>query len=283
MDFGYRNGCARHILMVSAAGLLLSSCNAATTLIDKQDLDIQTHMSETIFLDPVPDGEKKIFVAARNTSDHPEIDLKPQLLTKLQARGYTVVGDPKLAHFMVQMNVLQAGPVAPAKKNSFLASGYGSALDAALVGAAAGGLTSYATGNSNAGLGVGLGVAAAGFIADRLIKDVFFTVVTDIQIAVRPEKGGVVRESTRTSRGSDNSARQFHSVQGTGASEGVSTHSTSGSYNSNARTQSIETTSDFLKYNLRDVAYANQVNLKWENAAPMLIDKLSSSVANLFD
>ena len=57
----------------------------------------------------------------------------------------------------------------------------------------------------------------------------------------------------------------------------------SGSSNSNGRSQSYQTTSDFLKYNVRDVAYANQVNLKWENAAPLLVDKLSSSIANLFE
>jgi hypothetical protein len=63
----------------------------------------------------------------------------------------------------------------------------------------------------------------------------------------------------------------------------VTNYSTSGSSNSSGRSQSYDTTSDFLKYNVRDVAYANQVNLKWENAAPLLVEKLSSSVANLFE
>jgi hypothetical protein len=270
---------------ISAIGLsiALAGCQAATTMLDKQNLDVQTHMSETIFLDPVPDSKKTVYLGARNTSDHPEIDLKQPIAEKLRARGYRLVGDPAAAQFVIQINVLQAGPVAPDRKNAFLASGYGSGLDALVAGAAAGGLTGYATGNVGAGLGVGLGIAAASFVADRLVKDVYFTVVTDIQLSSRPVKGGTIRESQTTNRSSGSTTSQSQYSRGVGASAGVTNHASSGSHNSNARSQSYETTSDFLKFNVRDVAYANQVNLKWENASPLLVDKLSSSVANLFE
>lgn len=262
---------------------MLAGCQAATIALDKQELDVQTHMSETVFLDPVSPSEKTIYISARNTSDHPEIDLKQQIAAKLRARGYTIVDDPKQAHFMMQMNVLQAGPVDPAQKNAFLSSGYGSALDGVVAGAAAGGLTSYATGSTAAGVGVGAAVGVASFLADRMVKDVFFTVVSDIQISVRPAKGATVRETTTTNRNTSNSSATKHATTGKGASEGVSNSQESRSGNSNHRSQTVDSQSDFIKYNVRDVGYANQVNLKWENAAPLLIDRISNGVANLYE
>jgi hypothetical protein len=276
-------GAARWLPPVAGLCLALAGCQAASTLIDKQNLDVQTHMSETIFLEPVPDGSRTIYVGVRNTSDHPEIDLKYPLIQKLQSRGYTIVSNPRAAQYVIQANVLQAGPVDPERKNAFLSGGYGSALDAMVVGSAAGALTGWGSGNVGAGIGVGAAVGAAAFLADHLVKDVYFTVVTDIQISERPAKGGVIRESHATSRSSGSSNTQTHFSGGSGASVGVTNYGGSGSSNSTGRSQSYETTSDFLKYNVRDVAYANQVNLKWENASPVLLEKLSSSIANLFE
>ena len=268
---------------VPLLALALASCQAAGTLINKSNLDVQTHMSETVFLDPPPDDRKTIYVGVRNTSDHPEIDLRTPIIQKLEGRGYTVVPSAKSAQYIMQLNVLQAGPVDPRQKDAFLTSGFGSTLGALALGAGAGGLTQYATGNSDAAVGVGLGVAAASFLADQFVKDVFFTVVTDIQIAERPAKGGKVSETTQTNRGTGNSAQQNHASQGVGASEGVGNFASNTSQNSTNRSQYIQTSSDFVKYNVRSVAYANQVNLKFETAVPLIVDKLSNSVANLYE
>ena len=40
---------------------------------------------------------------------------------------------------------------------------------------------------------------------------------------------------------------------------------------------------DFKQYRLRSIAYADQMNLKFEEAAPLLVAKLSSSLSNLFE
>ena len=273
----------RAAVALAAGSVLLASCSAATTALNKQDLDVQTHMSETIFLDPVPDNRKTIYVAVRNTSDHPELDLSRAIAAKLGARGYSVVPNPNTAQFIMQLNVLQAGPVDPRGRDSLLASSYGSGLGSLALGAGAGGLTQYATGNSDAAVGVGLGVALASFVADQLVKDNVYAVVTDIQISTRPVGGGKVQETRSTRRGTASGGSQAHSYSGAGASEGAGNSNGSSSANSNSRDQFITTSSDYLKYNVRNIAYANQVNLKFERAAPVLIDRLSSSVANLFD
>src|SRR4051794_27617302 len=148
-------GAARWLPPVAGLCLALAGCQAASTLIDKQNLDVQTHMSETIFLEPVPDGSRTIYVGVRNTSDHPEIDLKSPLIQKLQSRGYTIVSNPRAAQYVIQANVLQAGPVDPERKNAFLSGGYGSALHPMDAGNPASALTGWGSGNVGAGVGLG--------------------------------------------------------------------------------------------------------------------------------
>src|SRR5579859_746936 len=121
-----------------SAMVALAGCQAASTAINKQNLDVQTHMSDTVFLDPVAQDKKTVLVRVRNTSDHPEIDLKAPIVAALQAKGYRLVDDPEGAHFMLQLNVLQAGPFEPANKNAILAAGYGETLLGAGAGAAIG-------------------------------------------------------------------------------------------------------------------------------------------------
>ena len=45
--------------------------------------------------------------------------------------------------------------------------------------------------------------------------------------------------------------------------------------------QTYHQRSDWERYRTRVVSYANQVNLKFDKAAPILTDQLASSVANI--
>ena len=142
-------------------------------------------MSETVFLDPVPESAKTVYIGIRNTSDYPSLDVRTPLMQAIQARGYTVVNDSRTAHYMLQANVLQAGKL-NGDPNALLSANYGQPL---LLGSAAGALTGAATGNGYAGLGVGLGVAAASWAFNQAYKDVTYAVTTDIQISERPLGG----------------------------------------------------------------------------------------------
>ena len=93
-----------------ALALSLAACAATTTAISKRNLDVQTKMTETIFLDPVPAKQRTVFVQVRNTSDRPDFDIEPAVRSAVEARGYQVVDDPTEAHYLLQANVLQAGP-----------------------------------------------------------------------------------------------------------------------------------------------------------------------------
>ena len=88
---------------------VLSGCSAIHTSVAKKDLDIQTKMSESIFLDPVAPEKRIVFVQVRNTSDKPGIILEPAIKQAILANGYRITDNPDEAYYMLQANVLKAG------------------------------------------------------------------------------------------------------------------------------------------------------------------------------
>lgn len=230
--------------------LSLSGCGALHTAVAKRNLDVQTKMSSSIFLDPVEPEQRTIFVDIRNTSDKPEFDLKPQVVQSLQARGYQVIDSPKRAHYWLQANVLQVGRSNARDTNSALAAGPGMAG-----GAVTGYAIHRATGGSSGGATAGaiVGGAIVGTVVDAMVEDVYYSVITDIQIMERFD--GTVSEDS-----------QHQLIQG----------------DSGSTTSSYQRQSDMRKYQTRVASFANQANLKWTEAEPQLTQGLVRSLAGLF-
>lgn len=266
--------------ITGASLLALTSCSGLDAVANHGDLDVHTHMSESIFLDPVSPAQKTIYLGIRNTSDHPELDFRGALAQALQARGYAVVTNPHAAHYMLQANVLQAGKLSKEQASALLSSAYGQPLQSLAIGAASGGLVGGLTGNAGAGLGVGLGLAAASAALNYAYQDVTYAITIDIQLSERPQNGAKVYQHTHTHRGSGSNRVHVGVTESTPQSYGVET---SGDSNANVRDQFVDESSDFKKYNLRDVAYADKVNLKFEEAMPVLTQRLATSFANLFE
>lgn len=155
MQFGLL---AKTIFIISGIGLAsigFTGCQAAHTAIAKRNLDVQTKMTETVFLEPVSTENKSIFVDVKNTSDK-DIDARVGIEAALKARGYTIVSDPKKANYMLQANVLQIGKSNLNEIRSAFNAGFGNgAIQGAVAGAAAG----YVIGG-----GSGKNAAAAGLI-----------------------------------------------------------------------------------------------------------------------
>ena len=264
------------VFVGAAVVFLLAGCAA----IQNRELEVETHMSESVFLDPVPPALKTVYMSARNTSDHPETELRGPLAQALTQRGYQVVDDPTKAHYMLRINILQAGKLDPADKDKVLGAKFGEAL----MGGAVAGVAANALGaNGRTATGVGLGVAAGIGIANMMYKDVLYSVVVDIQLSERPLSGAKVKTSTASNSSQANLSAQ-KSVS-TSTKGGKTTVAVDASAQSNSRNvnQSIDEEKDFKQYQIRSVAYAEKVNLKFEEANPVLIAKLSSSLSNLFD
>ncbi|MGQ3890136.1 complement resistance protein TraT [Legionella sp. CNM-1927-20] len=230
--------------------VVLTGCAATQTALEHGSLQVSTKQSKTIFLDPVSNSQKTIYVSVKNTSDE-EIDIGPQLKSTLVSHGYKVVKEPGDAHYLLQANVLKVGKMSIAASQSALGAGYGSAISGALAGTAVGSFT-----NSSAGMiAGGLAGGALGLAADSLVKDVNYTMITDIQISERVGRGVKVNEQFKS-----------HLKNGT----------------STMTSQISSRDSQYQRYRTRVVSNADKVNLKFAQARPLLEQGLVKVISEIF-
>lgn len=242
----------RFCLVAGALGWLLTGCAAATTAVAKRQLDVQTRMTESVFLDPVAPARRAVFVQVRNTSDRPAFDLEPAIRASIAARGYRVVDDPDEAEFVLQANVLQAGRTSRTAAENAFGGGFGSTVLGGAIGAGAGRAASE---DPAVVIGGALAGAAVAAVADAYVQDVTYSIITDVQVSQRAGKGVVVTEITRQDL-----------PQGT----------------SGSRVLSATETTEWKRYRTRVMSSANQVNLDFEDAAPELIAGLTRAIAGIF-
>ncbi len=244
---------SKKILIFSLSVALLSGCAATQTMISKRNLDVQTKMSNTVFLNPVEDSQKTIYVQVKNTSDKPNFVVNDELKSALESKGYRVVTSLNSAHYLVQANILQVGKTDPSAAERALMDGYGSSLGAVFTGGAVGAL---ATGWSTKGmLAGGLVGGIVDTVANAAVKDVTYTAITDLQISERVSKGAKIQET-------DESTLQ----QGT----------------SSVSRQTSSSQAGWMRYQTRILSTAEKVNLDFNDALPMLKSGLASSIAGIF-
>ena len=190
------------VAVAGMALLFLVGCAASQTMISKRNLDVQTKMSETIFLDPVGPEKKVIFVDVRNTSDKDNFDIATPIKDAIAKRGYCITQNPYEAHYRLQANVLSVAKTDPTAAQQALAGGYGGPLMSALGGAAAGAAIGGMAGGTYAAAGMGAGAGAlvlggAELVTGALVKDVTFMVVTDVQVVEKAPEGVIVRQDNQ--------------------------------------------------------------------------------------
>lgn len=244
----------KHSFVVIAAllaAVALAGCAATVTALKHKDLEVQTKMSETIFLDPVSPEKRTVWIEVKNTSDQ-EVDLSP-LIGLVTAKGYRVVSDPESAQYVLQVNCLFIGKASQAAIDQSVGVGYGGPLVGILAGAGAG----AAIGRDPLGVGVGAVVGgvlggAAEAVAGALVKVVTYTVVTDVQISERSAMPVAQQQYGTFTQGTQTQVQQ----------------------------QVAETTT-WKKYRNRVASTATQVNLDLKDAKPVLVDRLLKSLAGL--
>ncbi|GGA79497.1 conjugal transfer protein TraT [Neiella marina] len=236
------------IIAFSALAMLaLGGCSATHTAIKKRNLDVQTKMSDTVFLDPVPPEQMVVYLQIRNTSDKQDLNVRSAIENRVVQRGYRITKNPNEAHYMVQANILQVGKVDKREAEGMLQSGYGAGLTGAVIGA--GGF-----GSGKGSLATGLIGAAIGVAADAMVEDVYYTMVTDLQLSERAEEGVVVTENNSASLKQGNSGAK--------------------SVSSSKKTQ-------WHRYQTRIVSTANKVNLEFPEALPSLEKGLIDSISGI--
>jgi len=238
-------------LLIIACLLILSGCAATTLAISKRHLDVQTKMTATIFLDPVSPDKRVAFIQIRNTSDKPDFDIEGQVAGAIMAKGYRLTQDPDEAYYLVQVNVLQVGKIDPTAADKSFLGGYGGALDGYML---AGTASSVLGGSNRTNVGLGLLGGLLGTIANAAVKDVTYAITTDIQISERAREGVVVNENNLSEL-----------AQGTSGSKLVTSNETT----------------KWKRYQTRIMSTANKVNLKFEAAAPFLVEGLIRSISGI--
>jgi Enterobacterial TraT complement resistance protein len=230
----------------------LAGCAATEVALEHKNLDVQTRMSASIFLDVEQNQTNTIFLQVRNTSDK-DINLEPLLKQKLQAEGYTILNSPQNAFYILQVNVRYVGKTSPSALHDSLYAGWGGPMaglsTGAAIGAATGGINGLGYGGAIGGLVGGAGELVAG----SLVKNVTYAMITDVQIMEKTDEA--VKQEV-----------QSHLTEGTGTTVG----------------QSSESVRNRRKYQTRVASSANQVNLKFAEARPVLEEKLAASIAGIF-
>jgi hypothetical protein len=231
---------------------LLSGCAASQVALSKKNLDVQTKMSASLFLDPVDDDRQKtVYLQIKNTSDKSEFQIREDLSAALQEKGFKVVSKTNQAHYILQANVLQVGKSDPNAAESAMYKGYGA--DGALIGMGAAHVAGAES--SQALVGAGLLGGIVSVAADSLVKDVYYSVITDIQI----------KEKLGKNQKSDNHSRHYNESGTSGAT--VTYYSEK---------------SDWKTYQTRVLSSANKVNLELAQALPSLKKGLVQSISGIF-
>lgn len=261
---------------------LLSACTAMHTSVAKRNLDVQTRMSQTVYLDPVEPEQRTIFVDIRNTTAEYQLPLAEDVRQFMQNRGYKLTDSPLGAQYWLQVNVrtvlkerpgkvlmaeygmteqevhamLQPGmaPPEPDETPEQRAERY-NRNTAVFVD------TSISTNLDGKDVARALLVlaafAGAEYIGNQLVQDKYYTMLTDIQIAERiaPDSTEKVQEYS-----------EHQLLQG----------------DSGAMQQLWQRDTDMRKYQLKVVSFANKANLKWQDAEQPLHQGLMRSLAGIF-
>ena len=231
----------------------VGGCSAPHTMIKKRNLDVQTQMSETIFLEPVSPSKRIVFIDIRNTSDK-DLPIQQLIHDRIIANGFTITDDPEQANYMLQANILRIEKSDLRSASSMLDAGFGGAILGSTI-SQMGSYTSRREASREHAKGMLIGATVA-LITDALVDDVLYTMVTDLRVRERPLNSETVTQTEKSRLNQGTSTTQKQRV-------------TSGHAN-------------WKTYQSRIVSTANQVNLEFETARDALMDGLVRSIGGIF-
>lgn len=239
------------ILKKSAVILAIANligCAAVQTSLEHKNLEVSSQQSETIFLDEVPKAQKTVHVSIKNTSDQ-DINITSRIKKSLEGHGYKVVSNLNQAHYLLQANILKVGKMSVAASKQALGQGYGSLLSGVGTAAVASGLGA----SGNTAVGFGLVGGLVDMAANSLVKDVNYSMITDVQVSERVNHKITEFNKSNLANGSSSQTIQNYNTQ-----------------------------SNFQRYRTRVVSSADKVNLEFAEAKPKLEQSLIKVLSGIF-
>ncbi|MDX3773092.1 complement resistance protein TraT [Chromatiaceae bacterium AAb-1] len=260
----------------------LTGCVALHTGVAKSKLDVQTRMTQTIYLDPVEPEQRTIFIDIRQTAAEYQLPLADDIRNFLLGRGYQLVDSPQAAQYWLQVNVRavvkerpdvvlsnEAYAMTPQEIHALLYPGMLPPEDpvplqqrqrrdrhtAVFVDTAI--TTDFDSKDVAKALVVMAVWAGAEYLGSQLVQDKYYTMLTDVQVAERidPDSPVLVEETSH-----------HQLLQG----------------DSGELEQLWQRATDRRKYQVRVVSFANKANLKWQDAEQPLHQGLLRSLAGIF-
>lgn len=243
---------------VVVVAMTLFGCSAMNTALKKQDLDVESRLSHSVVLEPLSPADRIVYARVRDVSGNSLRSIMQQKITnQLTAEGFVVTNDPKEANLMMNATILSAGKTTADEASRSLTSGYKGAAEGASIGYLA------ASGNGKSAVQTGLLAGAAGFFADALVEDVYYTFVMDVELRERPLEGDVYSNSSsnRTVSGISTQNKAIRNVNKSNVQRGENYK--------------------WIIHETRIVTTANQMNLKIEEAIPAVQDKTALSLSEI--
>ncbi len=231
--------------------VIISGCSATKLAISKRNLDVQTRISDTIFLDPPEEKQMKMCIQVKNTSDH-QLELIDRITKIMENKGYAVVKSASKAHYLLQVNILFVGKIDISAAEKAFSGGFGSEIASIGSGVATAATVGRGTKTMLAGGIIG---GVFGVVADSIVKDVTYTVVADLQISERSANGEIIRQKDRSELKQGNGALLIQKSFGV---------------------------TNWKRYQTRIISVANKVNLKFEVAKPVLENGLIKAITGIF-
>ena len=145
--------------------------------------EVETLLSQSIFLRPTLPGERSLYLRITSTADKP-VDLEglhKELSERFRAKGFRISA-PDNANFMVQVNVLSISKTSKSLTKEAVSNGFGAAV--AIANAAVG----------PAGQVVGAATESATSI---FFRDTYFNMVTDVMINERTPRISILKPESQ--------------------------------------------------------------------------------------
>jgi len=230
-------------------------------------------------LEPLSQEQKTVYISFKNISDAASINLKQIMVDDAVNQGWQIVNDPNMANFRVRATLRYFGEVAPESGGIDQAASFGGVAGAA-VGFGAG-IIALDNADSIGEVAVGVGAAAiagAGIANASMPRE--WALILDVLLEEYSNKG--FEYSVSTSSGNSNLSRNsvgsqrdfFGNERGNAVSDGAQTQSLS-------KSASITKKSNYFPYGTRLSVWANQMNMREDEALPELKMRLEQVIGQL--
>jgi len=222
-------------------------------------------------LEPPRPEDKNVYISFRNISDAQSVDLTDELRNAAREQGWNLVRDPQEATYRLRASLRYFGEVKPGSGGAGIARNMG-AISGAAVGIGTGAAVGKATDSWAAGAAAGVG--AGGLVGQGIAnasKPREWAMIIDFVLEEyneQPIEYELMRDTGASTRDS----------AGTGNSRMAAGGGTRGTNTSTGR---MSKTSNYFPHGVRLSAWANQMNMKQEEAMPLIKERTQKVVTQM--